>query len=100
MKSTLILTATSLLAAVAAVHGGVIEVSSGATGSTQNPTGTASVSSSTSYASSTPGSTPTMSQSISTGTPSGTPSVISSSLPSGTPLASTFKPETTYIAGN
>ncbi|KAH9004471.1 hypothetical protein EDB86DRAFT_1947241 [Lactarius hatsudake] len=55
MKSTLILTATSLLAAVAVVHGGVIEVSPGATGSTQNPSGTASVSSSASYASSTPG---------------------------------------------
>ncbi|KAH9072353.1 hypothetical protein EDB83DRAFT_219135 [Lactarius deliciosus] len=97
MKSTLILAAaTSLLAT--AVHGSVIKVSSGATGSTQNPSGTASVSFSASYASSTPGSTPSASDASGTpsGIPSGTPSGISSGLPTSTPLASTFTPETTY----
>ncbi|KAH9037956.1 hypothetical protein EDB84DRAFT_1480085 [Lactarius hengduanensis] len=87
MKSTLILTATFLLAAAAA-HGSVVKVKSS---SAQNPSGVASVSSSASYASGTPG--------ISSGIPSGIPSGAPSGLPTGTPLASTFTPKATYTTG-
>ncbi|KAH9161220.1 hypothetical protein EDB89DRAFT_2080823 [Lactarius sanguifluus] len=72
MKSTLILTAISLL--TAAAHGSVVKVQSTGrvTGSVQNPSGTVSVSFSASCASSTPGCDNNVSGSAST------PTIISS----------------------